>query len=81
VKDLRLFYYWRSRILYAFKHFDVMSAAAIALVTLSVEPIVRTLALLATRRSGEISKVLRGTRLLWSNIPRMMRGDTRSPAA
>ena len=36
VKDLRLFYYWRSRILYAFKHFNIMSAAAIAFVTLAV---------------------------------------------
>jgi N-acetylglucosaminyl-diphospho-decaprenol L-rhamnosyltransferase len=81
VKDVRLFYSWRSRILYAFKHFNRVGAAAIALVTLSVEPIVRALALLANNRPREISNVLRATRLLWSNLPKIMRGDTRSPAA
>jgi len=81
VKDLRLFYNWRSRILYAFKHFNVMGAAAIAFVTLSIEPIIRTLALLANKRSGEIRNVLRATRLLWSNLPKIMRGDARLPAA
>jgi N-acetylglucosaminyl-diphospho-decaprenol L-rhamnosyltransferase len=81
VKDARLFYYWRSRILYAFKHFNVMGAAAIVFVTLSIEPIVRALALLATRRPNEISKVMRATRLLWSDIPKIMGGDTRSSAA
>jgi N-acetylglucosaminyl-diphospho-decaprenol L-rhamnosyltransferase len=80
VKDLRLFYYWRSRILYAFKHFNVMGAAAIAFLTLSVEPIIRALALLANKRPEEISKVLRATHLLWSDLPKIVRGDTRSAA-
>jgi hypothetical protein len=57
-----------------------MSAAAIAFVTLSVEPIIRALALLANKRPEEISKVLRATRLLWSDLPKIMRGDTRSAA-
>jgi hypothetical protein len=39
------------------------------------------LALLANKRPGEINKVLRATRLLWSNLSKIMRGDTRSPAA
>jgi GT2 family glycosyltransferase len=81
VKDVRLFYSWRSRILYAFKHFNVMGAAAIAFVILSAEPIVRALALLANNRPREISNVLRATRLLWSHLPKIIRGDTRSPAA
>jgi N-acetylglucosaminyl-diphospho-decaprenol L-rhamnosyltransferase len=81
VKDVRLFYYWRSRILYALKHFNVMGAAAIAFLILSAEPIIRVLALLANKRPGEISKVLRAARLLWSDLPKIMHGETRSPAA
>lgn len=79
VKDLRLFYYWRSRILYAFKHFNVIGAAAIAFVTLSLEPVVRTLMLLAANRPKEIGKVLRAMRLLWCNLAKMMQGEARIP--
>jgi N-acetylglucosaminyl-diphospho-decaprenol L-rhamnosyltransferase len=79
VKDARLFYNWRSRILYAFKHFSVLGAATIAFMTLSFEPIVRTLVLLGKRQPAEICKVWRATRLLWSDLPKILRGDTRSP--
>jgi N-acetylglucosaminyl-diphospho-decaprenol L-rhamnosyltransferase len=81
VKDLRLFYWWRSRILYAFKHFGILSAGTITLVTAAFEPIVRTLALLANMRLGEIPMVWKATRLLWANLTRMWQGETRSPAA
>jgi N-acetylglucosaminyl-diphospho-decaprenol L-rhamnosyltransferase len=80
VKDVRLFYSWRSRILYAFKHFNVAAAAAIALMTLLVEPLIRALALLANNRAKEIGKVLRANYLLWCNLVKIMRGDFRSPA-
>jgi hypothetical protein len=79
VKDLRLFYYWRSRILYAFKHFNVIGAVVITFVTLSLEPVVRVLALLAANRPKEIGKVLRAMRLLWCNLIKMMQGETRIP--
>lgn len=81
VKDVRLFYYWRSRILFAFKYFNVLGAAAITFVTLSTEPIVRVLALIASRQPGDIINVLRAARLLWRDLPKLMRGDTRSGAA
>jgi GT2 family glycosyltransferase len=80
VKDLRLFYFWRSRVLYTFKHFNMIGAVAILLATLSVEPLVRTIALLANKRRREIGSVLRATCLLWSNLPKIMRADTRSAA-
>ena len=80
VKDVRLFYYWRSRIFYAFKHFNIAGAAAIALMTLSVEPMIRALALLATKRSGEIRNVMRATRLLWSDLYKIIRARRHSAA-
>ena len=80
VKDVRLFYSWRSRILYAFKHFNSAGAVAIALTTLSVEPIIRMLALVANSRSREIGNVLRASRLLWCNLAKIIGGDTRFPA-
>lgn len=53
VKARRLFYFLRSRLLYSFKHLSWISAFVVLLVTLSVEPILRTiLALLRCSWSG-----------------------------
>lgn len=81
IKDVRLFYSWRSRLLYAFKHFNIAGAVAVALATLLVEPAVRVLALLAQGRPAEIGQALRASRLLWSQLAKIMRGDTRSAVA
>ncbi len=50
VKARRLFYSLRSRILYAFKHFNVASASVVLVVTLLLEPVTRS-ALAVGRRS------------------------------
>jgi GT2 family glycosyltransferase len=42
VKAKRLFYSLRSRILYAFKHFNLFAATAVLLATLFIEPLSRT---------------------------------------
>lgn len=42
VKAKRLFYFLRSRIIYAFKHFNLLSATLVLLVTWLVEPISRS---------------------------------------
>jgi N-acetylglucosaminyl-diphospho-decaprenol L-rhamnosyltransferase len=81
VKGVRLFYSWRSRILYAFKHFGAVGGTGVAIVTLAVEPMIRLLALLAEGRRKEMRDVLRAACLLWSDLPQMLRGDTRSSAA
>lgn len=49
VKAARLFYYWRSRLLYSMKHFSIPSTASILLLTLTVEPLVRLLQAIARR--------------------------------
>jgi N-acetylglucosaminyl-diphospho-decaprenol L-rhamnosyltransferase len=41
VKSTRLFYFIRSRILYTYKHFNMLQATAILLATLSIEPLTR----------------------------------------
>jgi hypothetical protein len=43
VKDKRLFYFWRSRLLYARKHFSTADFLGVLLLTFAVEPIVRIL--------------------------------------
>lgn len=71
VRDVRLFYSLRSRLLFAAKHFAPLPAAAVTVTTLLVEPLAR-LALAALRRApGEAGEVLRGTRLLWADLPRL----------
>lgn len=72
VRDVRLFYALRSRLLFAAKHFGPLSVAAVAAATLLLEPLAR-LALAALRRApGEAAEVLRGTRLLWADLPRLV---------
>jgi len=43
VKDKRLYYALRSRILYAFKHFNIFAALLVLLVTVIIEPVSRTI--------------------------------------
>lgn len=76
VKDLRLFYSWRSRILYAHKHFGFLGASVATFVTAALEPIVRAVMLLTIMRAHEIKIVWVATRLLWCDLPNIMRRDT-----
>ena len=73
VKAHRLFYWSRSRIFFAFKHFTRTMASFVAVTTLLVEPITRTLAALIGGRSAEVRNILRGYVLLWSDLPHMLR--------
>ena len=73
VKAHRLFYWSRSRIFFAFKHFTRTMASSVAVTTLLVEPITRTLAALIGGRSAEVRNILRGYVLLWSDLPHMLR--------
>jgi N-acetylglucosaminyl-diphospho-decaprenol L-rhamnosyltransferase len=73
VKAHRLFYWSRSRIFFAFKHFTCTTASSVAATTLLIEPITRTLAALIGGRSAEVSNILRGCVLLWSDLPHMLR--------
>ena len=60
IKATRLFYSVRSRLQYAMKHFDLGSAAAIWAISLTVEPLVRTIVALLHRSLVEVGEVWNG---------------------
>lgn len=73
IKDRRLFYNLRSRILYSYKHFGWWSATAVTLMTLIVEPFTR-LTWAAIRLSGnEIINTVKGYLLLWRATPAILK--------
>ena len=71
-KARRLFYFCRSRIFFAFKHFSRTKAFVIAAATLLIEPITRTLGCLISGRGTEVPDILRGFMMLWRDLPNML---------
>jgi len=72
VRDLRLFYALRSRILFAFKHFSPAAAALTTAATVTVEPLARLVHAVAGRSPADARAVLRGTALLWRALPGLL---------
>ena len=64
----RTFYFCRSRILYARKHFSTTGALAVTLATLALEPLARLAA--APRSAGAM---LRAFAMLWRDLPAILR--------
>jgi len=64
----RMFYFARSRILYARKHFGGFGAVAVTLSTLFLEPLVR---LAASPRSARTTS--RACTMLWKDLPNVLR--------
>ena len=62
----RTFYFCRSRILYARKHFGALGALAVTLATLALEPLARLAA--APRSAGD---TLRAFAMLWRDLPHL----------
>ncbi len=78
VKDARLFYLLRSRLLYAQKHFRPVGQVVTALGTLVVEPVSRA-ALLATRAAwSDLTSLARAYRQLYLCLPRLGDPDARA---
>jgi GT2 family glycosyltransferase len=78
VKAKRLFYYLRSRILYAFKHFNPAAALLFSFTTLCIEPLARLGYALARRSSTGVLETLKGFGYLWAWIPKyVLFGRTR----
>lgn len=75
--DRRLFYFSRSRILFARKHFGTAGAAAVTAATLMLEPIPRIAVALATRR-GSVTATLRAFGKLWKDLPAILRDAGRN---
>lgn len=72
VKDVRLFYSLRSRLLYGFKHFPSWQAWMLAGVTMLVEPFSRILYCAASRDWPGVKHTLQGYRFLWRNAPHII---------
>lgn len=72
VRDLRLFYALRSRLLYAGKHFGPGGRALAAAATLLAEPLARLGFALLSRSAADARAVLRGTALLWAALPEIV---------
>ena len=71
IKDVRLFYSLRSRLLYAGKHFSRSGLALTLFATLILEAGTRSGAALLHGSFTELGATLRGYRLLWAALPRL----------
>jgi GT2 family glycosyltransferase len=64
----RMFYFARSKILYALKHFSAFGAFAVVAATLTLEPLARMLA-----RPQSAGETLRAFENVWRELPNMLR--------
>lgn len=80
IRDIRLFYTLRSRLLFAGKHFGPGALTAVAVATLVLEPLVRLGYALLRRSPREAGEVLGGTRMLWADLPRLLSRPLRGRA-
>lgn len=72
VRDRRLFYSLRSRLLFSAKHFGTGAMLLVSLSTLLVEPVSRLGQAVLRRSLSDIRAVLRGTGLLWRDLPALL---------
>lgn len=78
VKARRLFYSLRSQLLYAFKHFNILAAWAVLLLTLFVEPVTRTVFALLRFSPSALRETWAGYGMLWKWLPQwVFKGVTR----
>jgi N-acetylglucosaminyl-diphospho-decaprenol L-rhamnosyltransferase len=69
IRGRRLFYFTRSRIIYALKHFGPLGATGVIVASLLFEPVARTAHALASHRLRDVSDIARGFALLWRSLP------------
>lgn len=73
IKAQRLFHVLRSRILFAFKYFGVMSAVTLTVATMLIEPLSRTAQAAGRGSAKGIGEVFHGYWLLWRELPGILR--------
>jgi N-acetylglucosaminyl-diphospho-decaprenol L-rhamnosyltransferase len=73
IKGARLFYSLRSRVLYGFKHFSLVSAIALLILTLGVEFVSRSALALARGAIKEFGYVAQGYLMLFRHLPRIVK--------
>ena len=71
--ERRTFYFARSKMLFATKHFNAFAAGLVIAVTLTLEPLARAAQALLTRR-GSVSGIFRAFARLWGELPNILRG-------
>jgi len=69
IKAARLYFSLRARIIYAFKHFSLFGAVAVALATLAVEPFLRLLRGIVRGSVPEVVDTLKGYWMLYTDLP------------
>jgi N-acetylglucosaminyl-diphospho-decaprenol L-rhamnosyltransferase len=69
VRATRLFYSWRSRLLYCFKHFAPLSALGIVIVTVLLEPLVRIIAQFLNRCHTQLNETVAASLHLARSVP------------
>jgi N-acetylglucosaminyl-diphospho-decaprenol L-rhamnosyltransferase len=73
IKATRLFYSQRSRILYGYKHFNWFQATAIALATLTIEPLMRIGFALLKFSPAQAAETIQGYLKIFRNLPAIYR--------
>jgi N-acetylglucosaminyl-diphospho-decaprenol L-rhamnosyltransferase len=68
IKSTRLFYSQRSRILYGYKHFSSLQATAIALATLTIEPVTRIVFALLKLSISQAKETILGYVQIFANL-------------
>jgi len=81
IKATRLFYSLRSRILYGFKHFNRISAIALLLTTLFLEPLSRMCLGLARCSLSDLNETRKGFAMLWGALPRLQKSSNKVSSA
>jgi N-acetylglucosaminyl-diphospho-decaprenol L-rhamnosyltransferase len=75
VKATRLFYFIRSRILYAYKHFNIVEATMITLATLFIEPVTRIGFSLLKFSLPQVKETMMGYLRLFGNLQSMYKSN------
>lgn len=68
VKARRLFYYWRSRILFGYKYYPYSVATLLAVLTFLVEPLARIAQALITRRPTAVRDIVHAQQMLVQSL-------------
>jgi GT2 family glycosyltransferase len=81
VKDVRLFYAIRSRLIYGFKHFSLWQAWLLLALTVFLEPLLRIAFSFARGGVREVSDTCRGFGMVYRSLPSIVLGTRKRVAS
>lgn len=73
VKAARLFYSVRSRIIYGFKHYNLLSAVMLLVATYTFEPLARLVLALMHRSKKELGETIQGYKMLFKDLSHILK--------